>query len=68
MIDNAASIFHALLHQALMKWKRENKKNKKRARRYKGGEEGDTDGGQEVEERGGETWKIIRRNKNMGWE
>lgn len=44
------------------------KKKKKRARRRKGGEEGDTDVTQEVEERGGETWKIIRRNKNMGWE
>lgn len=47
---------------------RENEENKKRARRRKGGEEGDTDGGREVEERGGETWKIIRRNINMGWE
>lgn len=47
---------------------RKNQKNKKRARRCKGGEEGDTDGAREVEERGGETWEIIRRNKNMGWE
>lgn len=39
---------------------RENKKNNKRAGRYKGGEEGAIDGAREVEEREGKTWKIIR--------